>query len=115
MGTVSPGPSVQPQPVKYEQEHGKEHYDHQSFPAEHEPEHEHEDQVADAQVESHTVDSGDVDPAHVENDVADNVEEADYAHEHDEQSLNGAADDSAVVADRQFSPEVSDDRATSEQ
>jgi hypothetical protein len=97
--------------VKHKHEPGNEneHYDHHTFPA--------EGQVADAQVESqsHTAESADADAAHVENDVASNVENATHVHEHDEQSMNGAQDDSALVADRQFSPEISDDRTTSEQ
>ena len=112
MGTVSPSPSVrteQPVKHKHEPENEHEHYDHHSFPA--------EGQVADAQVESqsHTADSADADAAHVENDVASNVENASHVHEQDGQSLNGAQDDSALVADRQFSGEISDDRTTSEQ
>jgi hypothetical protein len=93
---------------KNEPENEKELYDHHTFP---------EGQVVDAQVlsQSHTADSADADAAHVENDVASNVENASHVHEHDEQSLNGAQDDSALVADRQFSREISDDRTTSEQ
>jgi hypothetical protein len=97
--------------VKHEREpeNEREHYGHHSFPA--------EGRVADAQVESqsHTADSADANAAHVENDVASNMEDASHVHEQDEQSLNGAQDDSALVADRQFSPEISDDRTTSEQ
>ncbi|KAJ5301392.1 hypothetical protein PENANT_c023G05082 [Penicillium antarcticum] len=112
MGTVSPSPSVhtQQQPVKYEQEHEhqyeQEHYGQHSLP---------EDQVADSQVESHhTADSADVDTAHVENDVASHdVEDASHVHDQ-EQSLNEAVDDSAVEADRQFSPEISDDRTSAQ-
>ncbi|KAJ5771293.1 uncharacterized protein N7511_003344 [Penicillium nucicola] len=113
METASPSLSVhaQQQPMKYEQEHQneEEHYEHQSLP---------EGQVADSQVESHTptADFADDDAAHFENDVASHdVEDASHVNEQEGQSLNEVVDDSVLGADRQFSPEVSDDRTTSEQ